>query len=363
MPVIELTRALTYRVSGRLFKRGVPQEVPEGMYHQLIRTGHFTDPRQQFNPIHPKSLPDLDKQGHKVIIIRDMGMGDVLMMMPTVEAIRKKFPNLKMEYAVKSVYVPMFRDFCVKTIPIEELEGKHTVIDFRGYSERAEDRRVNNRIDVYANYARIKLENRKIQLRVYRNERMDMAARLRELGRNPDKPLIGVAIRGSTAVRTIPIEILAEFVDLAVSQGMQVLLLDHEPIGWSGDDILNGTGKFSIREVVTAVSMCDVVVSPDTGVYHVANAVDTPAVVVFSTIDPDLRIRYYEKVSVIWHGNNKEGCPCFDAGCHALPCLKSVKPQQIMDEVMKWVTMDRSEPVKIESHVPEVAETCIVGQL
>jgi len=360
---IELSRALTYRVGGKLFKRGVPQEVSEGLYHQLIRTGHFVDPRQQFNPIHPKSLPDLDKQGHKVIIIRDMGMGDVLMMMPTVRAIRQKFPNLKMQYAVKSVYVPMFRDFGIETIPIEQLEGQHTVIDFRGYSERAEDRRINNRIDVYANYARIKLEDRKIELRVYRNERMDMAVRLKELGRNPEKPLVGVAVRGSTAVRTIPIEILADFVDMAVRDGMQVLLFDHERIGWSGDDILDATGKFSIREVITAVSMCNVIVSPDTGVYHVANAVGTPAVVVFSTIDPDLRVRYYDKVSVIWHGNNKEGCPCFDAGCHALPCLKSVKPGEIMDEVKKWVTIDRSEPVHIESHIPEVGEACIVGQL
>jgi ADP-heptose:LPS heptosyltransferase len=363
VPIIELTRALTYRSHGRLFKRGVPQEVPTGMYHQLIRTGHFTDPRQRFNPIHPKQLPDLDKNGHKVTIIRDMGMGDVLMMMPTVQAIRSKFPNLKMRYAVKEIYVPMFRDFGVQTIPIEQMEGKHTVIDYRGYSERAEDRRFNNRIDVYANYARLQLEDRSIRLRVYRNERMDMRVRLQEMGRDESKPLIGVAVRGSTAVRTIPEKILREFVDMAIREGFQVILFDHEQIGWTGENIIDATGAFSIRELVTAVSMCDVTVSSDTGIYHVANAVETPAVVVFSTIDPDLRVRYYEKVSVIWHGNDKPGCPCFDAGCHALPCLNSIRPQEILDAVKQWVTESRPVPVTIESFVPTVCEACIVGQL
>ena len=109
--VVQGVRAPSYRKWGLLFKRGEPVKVEAWQYHELMRNGNFIDPRQDLYHVHPSKLALYDERGRKIVFIRDMGLGDVLMLMPSLRAVHKRYPNLKMEYAVKSVYVPLFDDF------------------------------------------------------------------------------------------------------------------------------------------------------------------------------------------------------------------------------------------------------------
>ena len=340
---VQLVRGCTYRRGELRFKRGESVTVNEGLYHALMQTGKFIDPRQHFYHIHPKKFPIYNSKRRQVTFIRDMGIGDVLMVMPSLRAVKKKYPHIEMRYAVQRLYVPLFEDFEIPTGAIEDLNGRLNVVDLRGYSERASDRRTAPRIDVFARYLQVHpLEDRAIRLRFDNEAEVNhVIGKMRNAGATFTKPLIGLALRGSTAVRTIPTETSRAFAALAVEQGCEVMLLDQEQIGWSEPGVIDATGHLSVRDLAVATKYMDVVVSSDTGLYHIANAVGTPAVVVFSTIDPDLRTRYYGQCSVIWHGNNRNGCPCFDAGCHDLQCLKAVTPYEIMDQASRWINGER----------------------
>jgi ADP-heptose:LPS heptosyltransferase len=47
------------------------------------------------------------------------------------------------------------------------------------------------------------------------------------------------------------------------------------------------------------ISLVDAIITVDTSTYHIASAFNTPTVAVFTTIDPDLRVRYYDNVHPI----------------------------------------------------------------
>ncbi len=347
--VVQGVRAPTYRKWGIIFKRGVPETVEEWQYHDLMRNGNFIDPRQDLYHVHPSKLALYDERKRRVVFIRDMGLGDVLMVMPSLRAVHKRYPNIQMEYAVKNLYVPLFQHFEIPTRSIGSLEGRFNAVDLRGYSERAKDRRVNNRIDVFARYMLVDpLHDRRITVPLDTEEILAVRTKLQGLGYEESKPLVALTLRGSTAVRTIPSETIFKVAGELVERGYQVAPVDHAPQHWNGDGIVDTTGQLSIRELACLCKIADVVVAPDTGTYHLANAVGTPAVVVFSTILPDLRVRYYDKISVVWHGNGHPGCPCFDAGCHALRCLKEVSAAEICDKVTRWVDKERNitfEPI------------------
>ena len=54
------------------------------------------------------------------------------------------------------------------------------------------------------------------------------------------------------------------------------------------------------------ISQVDGIITVDTCTYHLADAFNIPTVVLFSTIDPDLRSKYYPKVKAIMY-ESKDG--------------------------------------------------------
>jgi hypothetical protein len=62
---------------------------------------------------------------------------------------------------------------------------------------------------------------------------------------------------------------------------------------------LNYLSRSSIDNFASVISHVDAVISVDTVTYHLADAFDIPTVVLFTTIEPDRRIRYYPRTAAI----------------------------------------------------------------
>lgn len=343
MPWVQLTRNKSYGAGKLTFVRGQKREVDEGLYNYLIQTGKFHDPGHTLDNIHPNRLAKLlrDSPGAPVTILRNMGLGDVLMMTPSLRALKAKYPSARITYATSAPYVPLFKGlpYLEDCVIIHELSGRiPNVIDMRGWSEKAPDRHEVHRIDVYADYMGLKLTDHRLDC-VLRDSPTDpVADRLLAAGRDPTKPLITAALRGSTPIRSIPRPTLEAFTAIATAMGWQVLLVDSHPgSGWTGTDILDGCGIFKAHELAVIATQSDVCLSSDTGLAHVAAAVGTPCVAVYSSWPPDLRLRYYENMYVIWHKDQCSACPCWDNApmpiCGALGCLNTVTPEEIVAQV------------------------------
>jgi len=341
MPLIQLNANLRWFHGDRTFERGVPQEVSEDLFHELSRTGSFGGAGQFLETVYLKNLPQMNVRGESLTIIRDMGLGDVLMLWPTVRAFKLKFPNIKLTYAVGSAYVDLFRgwaeDYVEAIVPLTTMQGHIKAIDLRGYSERADDRRTEHRVDVFANYMQVQpLADRSVRVRLQPPEVDEAAALLRTHGWDGVTPLAMVAWRGSSGHRSIPQHIVLATLRALLADGFLPVVVDQESPNVQVDGVLNLGGATNVRQLAAVLSHATIVISPDTGVYHLAQAVGRPTVVVFSTVDPDKRVRYYPNCETIWH-NEVPCAPCWDTGCEPIPCLMRVTATEIMAAVRKLV--------------------------
>lgn len=346
---LQLKRGITYRHGNITFRRGTPVTIPDEItYHSLLRTGYLIDPEQNFNYIHPNILKKA-KPGQDIIVIRDMGMGDVLMVSVALRALVARWPQFKFTYAVDRRYLPLFDhcDFLKETIAITELTGRQDfVLDLRGYSERAADRNVKDRIEIFGEALGVKVEDFSFPYEVTLGEEGTAKERLKGLG----VPLIGVVVRSASHLRTWPFHHVVEFCKQAVDRGWGVVLLDHESIQINAPGVYNPTGTLGLRELAAVINECDLIVSPDTGAMHLAEAVRTPCVAIFAAIDPAVRITHYQYVTAMWRGWERDSqgnkaltcCPCWERGCPDTPCLTGITPEMVIEKA-RGIIMNTSD--------------------
>ena len=67
------------------------------------------------------------------------------------------------------------------------------------------------------------------------------------------------------------------------------------------------------RELIESAAECDLMIAPDSGLMHIAGALDIPTVALFGPTDGPLTCRYYPSVRVIEHRAKREKChqPCY----------------------------------------------------
>ncbi len=330
-------------------------------YSRLWKTGRFVDPERTFNFMHPRQMRDLPKdKAVDVWVVRDCGLGDLLLLSPVLRKFQEKWKPHRINLLTNAPYVPLFsgRPFVHSTQDWMARHGYHQwVIDLVGYSERAEDRRLRHRLDVFAAYLDVDFESwgKSEEGNAEYKPEFDITAKesawaWRELevnGVSQKDVRIGLQLRGNTKVRTWPREHCKKFTELCGKEGWKAVIFDHEAkLGWEDENTANFCGKLTIRQVAALIDKCDVMVTPDSGLMHVAGALETPTVGLFGTIPPELRIKYYRN-SVALTGLDacitNHGKACFDmANCWVnndvkVACMESIKPERVIEEVKKFL--------------------------
>lgn len=121
--------------------------------------------------------------------------------------------------------------------------------------------------------------------------------------------------------------------------------------------VVNLSGKLNVRQWASVVANCDMVVSMDTGIYWLGLAFQKPCVVMFTTIQPELRVNHHKDlVRAIY---TKLPCkPCYDRqmvvnteawktcaqairiGNHA-PCTKVLVPDLVIKNIKEMFSIHR----------------------
>jgi ADP-heptose:LPS heptosyltransferase len=341
MPRVVLTRALTYRHEGVSFRRGLPQTVDEGTYNFLLRQGHFRDPDQDIDFITPVRLRGVAGQT-EIPIIRDVGMGDVLMVAIPLRELAKRYPSLKLVYAVSAPYVPMFRDcsFLSRVMAISEMHGQWPYgIDLRGYGERAPGAGRDNRIELYMRYLLGHTQIADIDFPLY--PRPEEAARGRLLARAGDKPILLHAVQASVGNRSWPWEHVETLAEIARDAGWQTVLVHSGPVATtarlSATGATNLCGQTPVPDLMCLVAAADVVVAPDTGVTHLAEAMKTKCVTYFTTVPPIQRLKHYRYTRALW-ARELDCLGCIHTPTCGMPdpkpCARALTPEDVWAEVM-----------------------------
>jgi heptosyltransferase-2 len=173
-------------------------------------------------------------------------------------------------------------------------------------------------------------------------------AALAKLGRSiPKTPVLALCPGAEYGpAKRWPAEYFAEVATWALAEGWEVWLFG------SGKDIevtrkidaltanrcLDLGGKTSLGEAIDLMSLCSAAVSNDSGLMHVAAALDLPLITLFGSSDPTHTPPMSEQADIIYL--NLSCSPCFKRECPLghFKCMRDMKPEQIIALLQKLRT-------------------------
>jgi heptosyltransferase-2 len=140
-----------------------------------------------------------------------------------------------------------------------------------------------------------------------------------------------------------PAEHYGKVAELRIRQGWQVWLFgskkDH-PVGESilerlipglREEAVNLSGDTSLAEAIDLLSCADAVVSNDSGLMHVAAALNRPLVAVYGSTSPGFTPPLADQVEIVRLG--LECSPCFDRTCRFghYNCMRQLEPAPVVE--------------------------------
>lgn len=116
---------------------------------------------------------------------------------------------------------------------------------------------------------------------------------------NPDKKLILFHPKASTALRTIPDKYMEGIVRYLAGI-KEYMLVSVVTVPGKDLPIANLSGQCKLfKDLCFVVGQMDGIFTVDTSIYHIADCFNIPTVVWFTSINPELRVRYYPMVKGI----------------------------------------------------------------
>ncbi len=151
------------------------------------------------------------------------------------------------------------------------------------------------------------------------------------------------------AAKKWPEEHFSKTAETLISEGKQVWLMgskNDEPTGQAIIDMLrpelrqkciNLAGLTSIGEAIDLISLAKVVISNDSGLMHIAAALNTALIVLYGSTSANFTPPLSDKVQVL---SMKLSCsPCFQRECPLghLDCLRKLDPVLVIEAIKKMV--------------------------
>jgi len=142
-----------------------------------------------------------------------------------------------------------------------------------------------------------------------------------------------------------PAEYYAEVANAALSHGWQVWLFGSDkdlPVTQEINQLANNRcldlgGKTKLGDAIDLMSLCDTVISNDSGLMHVAAALDKKVIAIYGSSDPHHTPPMHPDAVVAYLGLScspcfKRMCPLIEPDAH-LACLKKLTPQSIIQDI------------------------------
>ncbi len=295
--------------------------------------------------VRPGQLEQVDR----LLVRRDAGLGDCLMILPAIRGAKRVHPQLRVEMCVPAEYTSLLETFGTvdEALPLDAWRATappgSASADLSGYVERHPAATFVDRITLFADALATEPVMDAGDWQPTAHLRAEAQAWIRYNCKRQDGPLIGLCLRGKYPHRSWVEQYVFELASMLVASGKRVIIFDAQP------DAPRGTGLarrasgalgyaygLALPLAAQLVANCDVLVSPDTGLVHLAAAVGTPFVAIYGAIEPRLRLSHYEGYRCLTAVDDVPCVPCFEDHRHRvcnLECLRAVTPRRVYEAI------------------------------
>jgi heptosyltransferase-2 len=142
-----------------------------------------------------------------------------------------------------------------------------------------------------------------------------------------------------TNVRRWPAAHYATVAAALAGEGIEVVLVGDANDTWVrpsfiGIDVRDRIGTTTLPETLDLLSVCDLVISHDTGPMHLARIAGAPLLALFGPTMPSQFIVEDQRTTALWGGKNLACRPCYDgrevAECTANLCMSEIEPANVL---------------------------------
>jgi heptosyltransferase-2 len=181
----------------------------------------------------------------------------------------------------------------------------------------------------------LKVDKKELLLPIGREQKVRAEELLRELGFGLNEPLVGFSpgAVGSVLKRWYPERFAQLALRIRAAHPAKVLLFGSPGEGELGDAIcrtaanpavVNLAGHTSLEEAIALIALCGLFVTNDSGLMHVAAALNVPLVCIFGPTDP-VRTAPWSKRYVLVQEEGVECCGCKMRECdHDHRCMNLI---------------------------------------
>jgi GT2 family glycosyltransferase/ADP-heptose:LPS heptosyltransferase len=303
--------------------------------------------------------------GNAITIIRDDGIGDLLMGICAFKGLRKRYPGKKLILATYQRNIDMMAGFKLfdEFIPIPDGRKYSPIpiplasqvfnfidmeMDFAGtWSITREDNKVNRHL-VYTSELGLEQDYQLVPMPEYPEARQRVRQLLRKMKVDPAQRFVVLCLIATNPARSWWEPYYPQLLEALKAKGLTpVLVGTRDSKYFHGRGMVNLVGKTkTITEYIEAIKLGKYVISADTSAYHIAALSRIPFLAIFTGgVKPAARLNFYTQYEAV-EPPASLGChPCWDEGCKDLsvrwqrdPCRLLVTPEEVIEKFTRLMS-------------------------
>jgi GT2 family glycosyltransferase/ADP-heptose:LPS heptosyltransferase len=311
--------------------------------------------RRRFDPGHYRNA---------ITIVRDDGIGDLLMGVSAFQKLRQRHPDKKLLLATYRRNIPMMAGFNIfdEFIPIPDdrklsplpLPQASQIFNFINlemefgpvWGITNEENKVNRHL-VYTQKLGLDQDYALVPMPAYPAAREKVRQLLGDMGVDLSRKFVVLSLLTANPARSWWEPYYPALLDAVQAMGFTPIV-----VGIANTRCFNSPGVISligktanITEYIEAVKLGRYVISTDTSAYHIAALAGIPFLAIFTGgVKPEARVNFYQRYEVVEPPAGLTCYPCWDEGCKDLsvrwrqdPCRLIVTPAEVIEKFKRLI--------------------------
>ncbi len=307
---------------------------------------------------------DENEYKNTITVIRDDGIGDLLMGVCAFKKLRNRYPEKKLILLTYQRNIEMMAGFKIfdeflpipngqkyAPLPIPKDSQTYNFIDLEMvfgdiWGSPKEDNKVHRHL-IYSRDLGLDDNFELIPMPEYPEAKQKVIKLFRELNINLNRKFVVLNLTATNPARSWWAEYYPLLIKSIEKMGFIPLVVGTEDSEYfKGEKLINLVNKTkTITEYIEVVKLGKYVISTDTSAYHIAAHSKIPFLAIFTGgITPESRVIHYSKYEVVKPPADLKCHPCWDRGCTDLsirwksdPCRTSVTPEIVIEKFKKLV--------------------------